>query len=177
MKRATKSGAKLLLFENDDSMLAHTQKIQERIRQRAYELSQERGHSGRDVDDWLTAESEIITVPPAELIEKGDAFQVRMAIVGIDLEDMRVMVSADQLLVRGDYRRTRETEEGVVHLCDFKSATLFRSVRFPQSIDVNSVTVDFREGILRVGAKKAVAQQARPKRATARKAPAKRRAS
>ncbi len=177
MKRATKSAAKLVVFENDEAIAADTHEIQDRIRERAYQLSQERGHSGRDVEDWLTAESEIISVPPAELIEKDGTFQVRLAVVGIDLENVRVMTSPDQILVRGDYRRVRETEEGTVHLCDFKSATLFRSVRFPQPIDLNTVDVEFKDGILRVTARKASVQQARPKRVAARKAPAKRRAS
>src|SRR5262249_41133501 len=82
-----KAAAKLIVLDNDDPISAHTQEIHDRIRERAYQLSQQRGHSGRDVDDWLSAESEIISVPPAELIEKADTFQVRMAIVGIDLED------------------------------------------------------------------------------------------
>ena len=176
MKRATKSTAKVTVVDNDETISAHTREIQDRIRERAYELSQKRGHSGRDVDDWLTAESEIISVPPAELVEKDDTFQVRMAIVGIDLEDMRILTSSDQLLVRGDYGRNRETDEGIVHLCDFKSATVFRSIHFPQPIDVNTVTVEFRDGILRVTARKAGAQR-RPKRTITRKAPAKRRAS
>jgi HSP20 family molecular chaperone IbpA len=177
MKQATKSAAKLMVFDNDDAISIHTQEIEDRIRERAYQLSQQRGHAGRDVDDWLTAESEIISVPPTELIEKDNTFQVRMAVVGIDLEDIRVMTSSDQMLVRGDYRHVHESDEGIVHLSDFKSATLFRSVRFPEPIDVNTVAVDFQNGILRVIARKAGAQQARPKRAAARKAPAKRRAS
>ena len=178
MKKATKSAAKLMVLDNDDVISAETQEIQDRIRERAYELSLRRGHSGRAVDDWLTAESEIISVPPAELIEKDGTFHVRLAIVGIDLENVRVMTTSDQMLVRGDYRRARETDEETVHLCDFKSATLFRTVRFPQPIDVNSLVVEFGDGVLRVTAKKAgAAQQARPKRAAARKTPSKRRAS
>jgi len=177
MKKATKSAAKLMVLDNDDVISAETQQIQDRIRERAYELSLRRGHSGRDVDDWLTAESEIISVPPAELIEKDETFHVRLAIVGIDLENVRVMTTSDQMLVRGDYHRPRETDEATVHLCDFKSAALFRTVRFPQPIDVNSLIVEFGDGILRVTAKKTGAQQARPKRAAARKTPSKRRAS
>ena len=36
------------------------EEIQERIRQRAYELYEQRGREdGRDLDDWLKAESEL----------------------------------------------------------------------------------------------------------------------
>jgi HSP20 family molecular chaperone IbpA len=178
MKRATKSAPKLVVLENDDLISTETERLQERIRSRAFELSQERGHSGRDIDDWLTAESEIISVPPAELIEKDGAFQITFGILGVNLQDMRVLASSDRILVRGDYRHHREAEDGIVHLCDFKSATLFRSVRFPEPIDVNSVDVELQDGILKITATKLSAAGVRQgaagaKRTTARKAPAK----
>ena len=67
MKRETKFPARLVVLNSDDPISAETEEIQSRIRERAYELSKERGHAGREVDDWLTAESEIISVPPVEL--------------------------------------------------------------------------------------------------------------
>jgi HSP20 family molecular chaperone IbpA len=169
-----------MVIENDDLISSETKRLQERIRARAYELSQERGHSGREIDDWLTAESETISVPPAELIEKNGTFQVTLAILGINLQDMQVMASADQVLVKGDYRHHREAEDGIVHLCDFKSATLFRSVRFPEPIDVNSVDIQLQHGTLRITASKASAADAGQsaagaKRMSGRKAPAKKR--
>jgi HSP20 family molecular chaperone IbpA len=172
MKRATKSGAKLVVLDNNDPISAETEEIQNRIRERAYELSRERGHAGREVDDWLTAESEIITVPPADLVEKDGAFQVRFAIPAIDLKDVRVMTSPDQLLVQAEYDHFHESDEGTVHLRDFKAGTVFRSLRFPEPIDVDSIDVEFRDGILRVLAAKAGAA-VRTKRPSTRRAQAK----
>ena len=90
------------------------------------------------------------------------------------LEEMSVMASPQQMLVRGDYRHEDDQDDGTVHLCDFKPATVFRSIRFPQPIDVNSVDVAYQDGILRIMAAKEGAGQARPKRTIARRAPAKR---
>jgi HSP20 family molecular chaperone IbpA len=175
MRKATKSEAKLVVLDNEDLISSETQQVQEMIRGRAYELSQQRGPSGREVDNWLTAESEIISVPPAELIERNGMFQVTLAILGIHLQNVRVLATADQILVRGDYHHSREDEDGTVHLCDFKSATLFRSVRFPEPIDVNSLEVKFQSGILRITAAKAGARHAAAaaKRTGARKSQAK----
>ena len=178
MKRTTKSAAKLVVLENDDLIASETEQLQERVRERAYELSQLRGHSGREIDDWLTAESEIISVPPAELIEKDGTFQVTLGILGLNLQDVRVLASADQVLVRGDYRHHRETGDGIVHLSDFKSATLFRTVQFPTPIDISNVDVQLQDSILRITASKASAAGARQeahavKRTPSRKAPAK----
>jgi len=177
MKRATKSAAKLVVLENNDPISEETEQLQGRIRDRAYQLSQERGHAGREVDDWLTAESEMISVPPAELIERDGMFEVKFAIGSIDPQDVRVMTSPERVLVRCEARHECESETGTVHLCDFKSLTVFRSVPFPERIDVNSVDLAVEDGLLRITAvKESVYQsavQAQPKRAVARKAPAK----
>ena len=174
MKKATKSAAKLVVLENNDPISAENEEIQNRIRERAYELCQQRGHTGREMDDWLKAESEIISVPPADLIEKDGTFQVRFAIVGIDLQDMRIMTSPDQMLVRADYRYEPDPN-GTIHLSDFKSATAFRSVQFPQRIDVNRVDIEYQDGILRMTAAKAGVARMAAKRTVQRKSPAKKR--
>jgi len=55
MKRATKSVAKLVVLENNDRISAESEEIRNRIRERAFQLSQERGHAGGETDGWLTA--------------------------------------------------------------------------------------------------------------------------
>ena len=95
----------MVVIENNDRISAETEEIQNRIRERAFTLSQERGHAGREMDDWLTAESEIIAVPPADLIEKDEMFQVRMAIVGLDLEKMSVMNPSSSVMDDRSYSR------------------------------------------------------------------------
>ena len=176
MKRMKSSAGKLVVLEDSDAISAETDRIQDRIRERAYELSQLRGHSGRETDDWLSAESEIISVPPVEVVEKNGTYEVRCAIVGIDPDDVNVMAAPDQLLVKCDFRHDHESDLGIVHICDFKSATVFRSIRFPQPIDLKKVKVQFEDGVLRVSAEKAGHEEVplkRPKRSPIRKPAAK----
>lgn len=46
---------------------ASSEKIEEKIRERAYELYQLRGNQdGHDLDDWLAAEAEIAAKPDAK---------------------------------------------------------------------------------------------------------------
>lgn len=169
MKRALKSVGKLIVLENSDPISAETEEIQNRIRARAYELSLVRGHGGREVDDWISAESEIISVPPAELIEKGDTFDVQFAVAGINPADLNVMVTTQQMLLKCEYRHKHDADAGTIHFCDFKSATVFRSVEFPHPIDVTSIRIQFEDGIVRASAAKEGVEQAAPKRAPARK--------
>ena len=169
MKRQVKSVGNVVFLENNDPISAETEQIQSRIRQRAYELSQERGHAGREVDDWCSAESEIISVPPVEVVEKNGEYHVQLAVAGIRPEAVTVMASIDQMLVKCDSRHDHDPDAGTIHVCDFKSATVFRSIRFPHPIDPKSVETELRDGILHVVAAREGVAQASRKRPPARK--------
>ena len=174
MKHAPKSAARVTVLENGDRITAETEAIQNRIRERAFKLSQSRPIDAHALYDWIMAESEVVSVPPMELLERDEKFELRFAVPGIDPYNVNVMVTPDQILLKSAYNHQHDSQVGIVHHCDFKSATIFRSVNLPQPVDVNSITVDFFDGILRISAVKQGADRAGLKRATlARKTPAK----
>ncbi|HEY2382898.1 MAG TPA: Hsp20/alpha crystallin family protein [Terriglobia bacterium] len=173
MKRDQKS-AKLVVLDNNDPITAETEEIQARIRQRAFELSHRRPPDAHELYDWIAAESEVISVPPVELLERDGMFDVKFAVAGVQPDDVNIMVTSDQILLKSQFTHQHDAGSGTVHLCDFKSATVFRSIQLPQPIDVNTVKVDFEEGMVHVSAAKQGSAEEPPKRAPAmRKAPAK----
>ena len=178
MKRGPKSAAKLLVLGNSDPISAEIEAIQSRIRNRAFELSQTRPHDAHELYDWVVAEAEIISVPQTELIEKDGMFEVSFAIPAMDAEDLNVMATADQIAVKGESTHDHALDLGTVHLCDFKSSTVFRSISLPSPIDPRSVKVDFADGMLRVTAaiersEGSASPAAKRGAGTTRKAPAK----
>jgi HSP20 family molecular chaperone IbpA len=171
MKRAPKSAIKVAVLEDNSPISTETEAIQERVRQRAFERSHTRPPDAHSLYDWLMAESEIISVPPAELIEKNGAFELKFAVAGVSPENIHVMVARDQIVLKSEYDHQHAAQIGTVHLCDFKSATVFRSVPLPKPIDVKSVKVHFVDGMVIVTASAQGAQQSLSKRTTpARKA-------
>src|SRR6185503_16837760 len=146
--------------------------IQSRIRQRAFEISLSRPVDAHAAYDWIAAESEIISVPSAELIEKDGVFELKFAIAGVNPDDVNVMVTPEQVLLRAESSHQHDSSAGTIHICDFKSATIFRAVNLPGTIDVDSVKVDFADGMVHITAARHGDEQAKPKR-VARKAPAK----
>ncbi len=169
MKRTAKS-AKLVVLDNDDPILAETEAIQGRIRQRAFELSQKRPPDVHELYDWIAAEAEVVSVPPVELVERDGVFDVRFAVAGLNPDDVNIMVTPSQIVLKSQFSHQHNPETGTVHLCDFKSTTIFRSVTMPQPIDVKSVKADFEEGMLHVSAvKEGAAEEVGPKRPATRK--------
>jgi len=172
MKRPPNS-ARLVVLDNNAPIVAETEAIQSRIRQRAFERSQTRPPDAHELYDWIMAESDVVTIPPLKLVEKDGTFDLKFGIAGVSPDDVDVMITADQVLVKGQSIQEENAADEIVHVSDFKSATVFRSVNLPARIDVSTAKVDIKDGMVHVS----VAKEGLPDRAkrptTARKAPAK----
>jgi HSP20 family molecular chaperone IbpA len=167
MSKRQRAIGNVVLCENEQPLTGETDVVQERIRARAFEISLKRGHAGREVDDWLTAESDVIMSPPVEVAEKGGALIVRMPAAGVDPKELTIMATRDRLLVKADFRHDHEPD-AEIHSCEFKSIMLFRSIPLPKPIDLAGLGIRLDDGILRITARcegaKSVAVMPKPAR-------------
>jgi HSP20 family molecular chaperone IbpA len=124
----------------------------------------------------MAAESEVISVPPVELVERDGMFDVKFAVAGVNPDAVNVLVTPDQILLKSEFAHEHGSTAGTVHFCDFKSATVFRSVNLPRRIDVKSAKVEWEGGMVHVTVSKETLEAPEitpPKRApAARKTPA-----
>jgi len=137
------------LFEEVERMF-------DQIRRRAYGLFEWRGRGeGRDVDDWLTAEREMLWSPPAELTEKENAYQARIAAPGFDAHEIKVTVTPRRIVVKAEANQSSDKQKGNVHFSEFAERTLFRRIDLPEPIDVDKVKANLDKGLLLLTAEKA----------------------
>ena len=86
--------------QKKESVWDQLQKIEARIMQRAFDIFRDNGSAlGKDLDNWLAAERELIWKPAIELTEKDNQFEIRVAVAGIDPKDLNVEVTSEGLLV------------------------------------------------------------------------------
>jgi HSP20 family molecular chaperone IbpA len=108
----------------------------ESIEKRAYDLFLTRGcGGGRELDDWLQAEREIM--PETELNEKDKEFQARINVSGIETKDIEVIATPNAILLESP-----------------RAARVLQRLEFPQAIDPDRVTAKLDKGILQVIAPK-----------------------
>lgn len=105
------------------------EKMRSEIAQKAYDIFLERGgHSGWEMDDWLAAERELAWKPPVELCEEAGEFVIVCRIPGVDLKDVDVQVTAEDLLIEsktaGHTHRMRILSLGLVCLIVFFLASV-----------------------------------------------------
>ena len=112
------------------SILDEIEEINNRIMRRAYDIfASNGGIFGKDLDNWLAAERELLWKPAIELREKDNEFLVDIAVPGIDAKDLEIEVTADDVLVRGETHHEHKEDKGTVHTCEFATGNVFRTIR------------------------------------------------
>jgi HSP20 family protein len=145
-----------------ESIFDQLNDLQDRITKRAFEIFDGNGHTfGKDLDDWLQAERELVWKPSIELDEKDNEFRLQIATPGVDPKDIDIEATPEYILVKAECHHEHKEEKGKVHICEFTSGNLFRSVRLPEKIDPDKVKAEFKNGLLTLTAEIAKEEQAR----------------
>jgi HSP20 family protein len=129
---------------------------------RAYDIFDAGGQMlGRELDNWLQAEQELVWKPSIELEEKDNKFLLQIAVPGIEAKDLDIEVTPEYILVKAEMYRKPEEEKGKIHTSEFAVGNLFRAVHFPKKIDPDKVKAEFKDGMLHVTAEVAVEAEPR----------------
>lgn len=136
-----------------DTIFKDLEQLHNVINRRAYDLFRKRGDLwGGPLGDWFNAERQLVWKPAIELRQKDRQFEVLAATPGVEAKDLDVQITPDDVLIKADIGHKHTPEEGAVQLCEFNGGQLFRSIHFPEQIDPNSATAEYRNGMLRLTA-------------------------
>jgi HSP20 family protein len=152
--------AKTVPIQKTHSVFDEMREVQNRIMRRAYEIFSENGIFGRDFENWLRAERELVWKPAFELCEKDGAFRVEIAVPGVEANDIEIEVTPDDVLVRANISHEHREEKGTVHICEFETGRMFRTIHLPRKIDPDRVKAEFKNGMLNLTAEIAREQRA-----------------
>ena len=145
-----------------ESIFDELHALQNKITKRAFEIFNNKGQEfGRDLENWLEAERELVWKPAIELEEKDNQFHLQIATPGVDPKDINIEVTPEYLLVKAEGQHEHKEDKGEVHVCEFTSGNMFRSVHLPKKIDPDKVQAEFKNGILTVHLPKSAAVQPR----------------
>ncbi|SRR6266487_434797 len=148
------------------STLDAMQDMQKRIMRRAYEIFEDNGSVfGRELDNWLQAEQELLWKPAIELRENEGSFLLEAAISGVDPKDVEIEITAEDIVLKANVNHGHSERKGTVHICEFRSGKMLRSIHLPKQINPDKVKAEFKNGLLRLTAE--IAQEARAKKTQA----------
>jgi len=149
--------------EAGSRLLAEIEQHLADIRRLAFDYFERRGQvAGRDWDDWLRAERDLVWKAPAEMFQSKVAIVLRVAVPGFDPKSIEITVSPRAMLVQGREVHRHEELESRLHFCEF-GQRLFRVFDLPAPIDPNTVSATLDKGILEIVA--GIARRRTPEKA------------
>jgi HSP20 family molecular chaperone IbpA len=127
------------------------QEINDLISSRAYQLFESGGLThGRDREDWLRAESEILLNVPMDITETDTELTVRAEVPGFGEKDLEVRVAPHSLCITGKRHKASEQKEGKTVYSERRPSQIFRVLDLPSSIDPDRVDATLSDGILEI---------------------------
>ncbi len=140
-----------------DSLLNRMEEIHREIALRAYELFEERGREdGHDHEDWLRAESELLTPIPVEMIETANQLRLSIGVDGFSEKDLELSVEPDRLFISGKKEQSLASDAEAENQTEYSSTMFFRALDLPVRIDAEKAKASLKDGSLTITLPKAV---------------------
>jgi len=134
--------------------------MQNQVMRRAYDIFERKGHPfGQDLEHWFQAEQEILWKPPIELNETDGKLVMEAAVSGVDARDMNIEVTPEYIVLKAETHHQHDEKKGTLHVCEFESGSMFRSIPLPRRINPDKVKAELKNGLLRVTAE--IAEESR----------------
>jgi HSP20 family molecular chaperone IbpA len=110
------------------------QEMYDKVTRRAYEIFQQRGEeSTLDLEDWLTAERELVHKPNVHIEETIQRIIVTVYLRDVSPLEVQLLITPEAMLIHGPSTGLKK---------------LFRAVQFPRRIDVNNAEALYGDGCL-----------------------------
>jgi HSP20 family molecular chaperone IbpA len=109
---------------------------------------------GRDVDDWLKAEQELLQPVPLEITEQDKVLNIRAKIPGFSAGELKINLEPWALTITGTQEKKSEKQEQKTKVHEWRRKRICRTVSLPAAILPEKATVTLNEGILEIKAEK-----------------------
>ena len=105
------------------------------------------------VGDWL---------PPVDVIEETERLVFRAELPGVDRNDIDIKVENRTLVLRGEKKQEKDVTAESMHRVERYYGSFSRSFVLPTTINAETISATYRDGVLEVVLPKA--EEARPRK-------------
>ena len=88
--------------------------------------------------------------PAIEVRERDNHVEVVAELPGMTKDDVKVECTEEGIILEGEKRRERETEEGGVHRSERSYGHFYRMIQLPDGADPDKAKAEFKNGVLTV---------------------------
>jgi HSP20 family protein len=89
-------------------------------------------------------------VPKVDIVETAQAFELHVAVPGINKEEFKIDLNDNFLTISGERKFTREKEENNFRSVETQYGTFSRSFSLPENVNASAISAKYNNGILEV---------------------------
>lgn len=135
---------------------ADTERLMQRVRQRAFEIFEARGREdGHDVDDWIQAELESLKQVPIKIEDTPETLSLRAETPGLNADEIKIDLLPGKVTIQGDHHE-QAVKKGPQAKAE-RNYSLYSEVFLPADVIPEKATATLKNGILEISAPKAKA--------------------
>jgi len=141
-----------------DDFSRRSEEIYHSIARRAFEIFESSGRvSGRNHEDWLKAEAELLHPVHLDIAESDEAVSVRAEVPGFSARELEIRLAPRRLAITGKRQSTQEQSTENTVYSERCVDQVFRLVELPAEVNPEKATATLKDGILQLAMPKATA--------------------
>jgi HSP20 family molecular chaperone IbpA len=148
-RRATTRTAPQLVASEE--ILGRVQQTLDVLARRAYEIFESKGRpAGRDLEDWLRAEMELLHPARIEISGTPRGLSVRAEVAGFRPSELHVCVEPRRVTIVGERRPAEKRAAGKAIYVERRSERILRFVDLPIAVDAARATAVLKAGVCEI---------------------------
>ena len=100
-------------------------------------------------------ESPALWQPAVDVEENAEGYKVRTELPGLKLEDIKITLADNQLVIRGEKRREEEKKDATYHRVERVYGVFERAFHLSHAVQSDKIEATYRDGVLEVSIPKA----------------------
>ena len=138
-----------VVVKQTPSIFDRIEHVRDSIARRAFEIFEGKGRwPGRELDDWLRAESEFIHPMHLEITESDNHLNVRAEVPGFNANELEINIEPRRLTITGKHEAKDETKKGKTLYSELCASEILRVVDLPAEVDTSDVSATLKDGML-----------------------------
>ena len=133
-----------------EKVFDHIRELHDMISRRAFELFEKGGGIfGRDIENWLKAESELLHPVNISIAETDGGLKVEAEVPGFRPQELEVSVEPRRLTITGARKAAKEEKKkGNTVYSERSSERILRVVELPVEVNTEAVSAVLKDGVL-----------------------------
>ncbi len=154
VQRAPSSGS--LRVVEPQTLLERMSRIHDEIARRAFDLFQNDGAFGRDLENWFNAEEQLVHPVHVNISESDTALNVQAEVPGFEPKDIEISLEPARLTISGRRESSQEQKaKGKVIYKELCSSEMLRAIDLPVEVDPEKTKATLKNGVLELEMPKA----------------------